>query len=41
MEQIRAAYALICYTAYFDVFQDAIPKEVRKRLKLKWKTKKG
>ena len=40
MEQIRAAYALICYTAYFDVFQDAIPKEVRKRLKLKWKTKK-
>ena len=24
-EQIRAAYALICYTAYFDVLQDALP----------------
>lgn len=40
MEQIRAAYALICYTAYFDVLQDAIPNEVRKNLKLKFEKKK-
>lgn len=39
MEQMRAAYALICYTAYFDVFQDAIPNDVRKKLKLKFEKK--
>lgn len=39
MEQIRAAYALICYTAYFDVFQDAIPKAIRKKLKLNFEMK--
>ncbi len=33
-EQIRAAYALISFTAYFDVFQDAIPKDIRKKLNL-------
>lgn len=32
-EQIRAAYALICYTAYFDVFQNVLPKSVREKLK--------
>ena len=40
MEQIRAAYALICYTAYFDVLQDALPNTVRKKLKLKFEKKK-
>ena len=39
-EQIRAAYALICYTAYFDVLQGALPKTVRKKLKLKFEKKK-
>ena len=39
-EQIRAAYALICYTAYFDVLQDALPNMVRKNLKLKFEKKK-
>lgn len=39
-EQIRAAYALICYTAYFDVLQDTIPSNVRKKLKLKFEKKK-
>lgn len=39
-EQIRAAYALICYTAYFDVLQDALPNTVRKKLKLKFEKKK-
>lgn len=39
-EQIRAAYALICYTAYFDVLQDALPSTVRKKLKLKFEKKK-
>jgi len=29
-EQIRAAYALICYTAYFDVLQDELPANIRK-----------
>ncbi len=33
--QIRAAYALICYTAYFDALQDALPKNVIKKLKIK------
>lgn len=40
VEQIRAAYALICYTAYFDALQDALPKDVRKKLKLKFEKKK-
>lgn len=40
MEQIRAAYALICYTAYFDVLQDVLPSTVRKELKLKFQKKK-
>ena len=39
-EQIRAAYALICYTAYFDVLQDALPNTVRKKLKFKFEKKK-
>lgn len=39
-EQIRAAYALICYTAYFDALQDALPKTVNKKLKLKLEKKK-
>ena len=39
-EQIRAAYALICYTSYFDVLQDALPSTVRKKLKLKFEMKK-
>lgn len=40
MEQVRAAYALICYTAFFDVLQDALPSTVRKKLKLKFQKKK-
>lgn len=40
MEQIRAAYALICYTAYFDVLQDTLPSTVREKLKLKFERKK-
>lgn len=39
-EQIKAAYALICYTAYFDAFQDVLPKDVRKKLKLKLEDRK-
>lgn len=39
-EQIRAAYALICYTAYFDVLQDALPNTVRKKLRFKFEKKK-
>ena len=39
-EQIRAAYALISYTAFFDAFQDAIPKDVIKELKLGFEEKK-
>lgn len=35
-EQMRAAYALICYTAYFDVLQDVLPNDVREKLKLKF-----
>lgn len=38
-EQMRAAYALICYTAYFDVLQDVLPHDVRKKLKLKLEKK--
>lgn len=38
-EQIRAAYALICYTAYFDVFQDALSSTVRKKLRLTFEKK--
>lgn len=38
-EQLRAAYALICYTAYFDVLSDALPNGVRKKLKLKFEKK--
>ena len=37
---MRAAYALICYTAYFDVLQDVLPNDVRKKLKLKFEKKK-
>lgn len=40
MEQIRAAYALICYTAYFDVLQDALPSEAKRKIKLKFEKKK-
>lgn len=40
MEQIRAAYALICYTAYFDVLQDALPCKVRRKIRLKLEKKK-
>lgn len=39
-EQIKAAYALICYTAYFDALQDTLPSKVRKKLKLKIEEKK-
>lgn len=39
-EQMRAAYALICYTAYFDVLQDVLPSDVRRKLKLKFEKKK-
>lgn len=39
-EQIKAAYALICYTAYFDALQDTLPNKVRKKLKLKLEDKK-
>lgn len=38
-EQMRAAYALICYTSYFDVLQDVLPSNVRKKLKLKFEKK--
>lgn len=38
-EQMKAAYALICYTAYFDVLQDVIPNDVRKKLKLGFEKK--
>ncbi len=38
-EQMRVAYALICYTAYFDVLQDVLPDDVRKKLKLKFEKK--
>ena len=34
-EQIKAAYALICYTAYFDALQDTLPSKVRKALNLR------
>lgn len=40
IEQLKAAYALICYTAYFDVLQDALPSAIRKKLKLKFEEKK-
>ena len=40
MEQIRAAYALICYTAYFDVLQDAFPSGARRKIKLNFEKKK-
>lgn len=40
MDQIKAAYALICYTAYFDVLQDALPSNVRKKIKLNLEKKK-
>ena len=40
IEQIKAAYALICYTAYFDALQDILPSKVRKKLKLKLDDKK-
>lgn len=39
-EQIKAAYALIGYTAYFDALQDVLPNQVRKNLKLKLEDKK-
>lgn len=39
-EQIKAAYALICYTAYFDALQDTLPSKVRKKLKLNLEEKK-
>jgi len=38
-EQIKAAYALICYTAYFDALQRELPTNVRKKLKLKCEEK--
>ena len=40
IEQIQAAYALICYTAYFDTLQNDLPKNVRKKLKLTLEEKK-
>lgn len=40
-EQIRAAYALICYTSFFDVLEDSLPKKVRNKLKLKFEEKKA
>lgn len=40
-EQIRAAYALISYTSYFDVLEDSLPNQVRKKLKLKFEEKKA
>lgn len=38
-EQIRAAYALICYTAFFDALQDTLPKDIINKLKLKLEDK--
>ena len=40
LEQIQAAYALICYTAYFDTLQNELPNSVRKKLKLSLEEKK-
>ncbi|MDE6708798.1 MAG: hypothetical protein K2K06_12285, partial [Oscillospiraceae bacterium] len=39
-EQIQAAYALICYTAYFDVLETAIPNNINNKLKLELNKKK-
>lgn len=38
-EQMKVAYALICFTAYFEALDNELPKEVRKKLKLKFETK--
>ncbi len=40
MEQISAAYALICYTSYFDNLQNALPSDVRKKLALNFNEQK-
>ena len=40
MEQIEAAYSLICYTAYFDLLEETIPQNIRKKLKLTFEKKK-
>lgn len=39
-EQIQAAYALICYTAYFDTLEAAIPANINNKLKLELKKQK-
>lgn len=36
-EQIQYAYSLICYTSYFEVLEEALPKEVVKKLKSHYK----
>jgi len=38
-EQMKVAYALICYTAYFDSLNDIMPKDINKKLKLKFEKK--
>lgn len=38
--QIKAAYGLICYTAYFDCLQEYVPEEIIKKLKLSIQKKK-
>lgn len=38
-EQMKAAYALICYTSYFDILQDSLSKDIRKKLKGKFDKK--
>ncbi len=38
-EQVKASYALICYTAYFDALENNLPKSIVKKLKLKLEKK--
>lgn len=40
IEQIEAAYALICYTSYFDLLEEAIPRNIREKLRLTFEKKK-
>ena len=39
-DQIRAAYALICYTSYFETLQSGLPKNIREKLKQTFEKKK-
>ena len=38
-EQLKAAYSLICYTAYFESLEKTLPKDIRKKLKLSFDKK--